>query len=894
MILSIAIGTVIGFILRTSMTEARLNEYHFLSLTSRNGAEAVVDYGVGQLIKRWGNQVSFRDDDLAPYHTPLTVESELQSFLAGAGIDSGTLALIGGTIPPNAQYYVNPNDPANRFDPHKGKIVLARNIEVFGRASATHPSIGSHTAYAVQTLQLRDAPLFSHAIFYNMDLEFHPGPTMTINGPVHANGNVWAVAKADLFFTNTLTTSQDFRVSMMRDAYQGNWSSMPGESSQSGTYVKIKDGSGNYVNPYRGSGATNYEASYYDSVSASFDSTYDNWREFSSNRWAGNLQTKDHGIPVLNPVGYGDYVPDYDGSTTIENHAYAIIEPNLPLSSPYHKAEGEEEKFARKAGLIMRVHRDLDGNGVDDDRGTGIPGDAVQLRKRPDADDSWTSHAMEWYEYHNVYNRLYDKWVANPDTDGDGNPDPQPTYNPVDVSGYLAAHNGDPSQVTESELQNWWNKPIQDPDNFATGYYVSFATLNRVDPTEPNSDLVTNTSTISRLDEDGNTVSVTVSEVSELAVNMRSGFAFQTNHTHSSNPAASDFTDYIDDQASFGSLLRGEFDEMFAAHPVEYEKDDNTDYNGDGDKNDLISGMIDKRIETTGGTVNVQKSRINLIEMNVSAFARQVEVYDGDTFQNYVMSDRYNGVVYTEFPTDSTHTPRSSDKIIKSVDNMGVLLTQGGGSDPYWGTGKVPDPSYNIGVANRDRGFTFATNNALYVLGDFNADGNLATPSGVPFTESDSPADPEPPVALAADAITILSKNFSLANSIYTKTGASNTEVCAAIVCGLMPTNKGGASVSSGGSHNFPRFLEDWGGRTFRYRGSLVALFESEIQNQPWGGAYYSPPQRQWGFAAEFSRGNYPPGTPNVRSYRKVDFRFLTAEEFKSRINDLPWTVTLN
>jgi hypothetical protein len=871
LILSIAVGTTVGYVMRTSTVEARLNEDHFVSLEARNTAESLVDYGVGQLVRRWDSQVSFKDDELAPYNSPLTIDAEIDSFLAQSSINTSTTALFGGTIPPNTQFYINPNDPANRFDPQKGKIVLARDIEIFGRATASHPVMGEHTAYAVQTLQLRDSPLFSHAIFYNMDLEFHPGPTMTINGPVHANGNIWAVAKAPLYFTDTVTTSQDFRVSMMKVPYQGDWSNMSGENSQNGRNVKITNGSGGYKDPYTGSGPTNKEASFYTSVTNNFSGTgYETWREFSSNRWVGNLQTKEHGIPVLNPVGYDDYVPDTTGSTTVENHGYAIIEPNLPLSSPYHKAAGELEKFARKAGLIIRVHKDADGDNVDDERGTDLSGSSyVRLRARPFPDDGWSSQAKDWFNYHNDYmdSAAYQSWVnAGYDSDGDGSEDPPPPL--PDGSSFVS------------------NLPIH-PSSYETDYYLSFSTLSRTDPTEPNSELNVNSSTATVMDPDGNPVQITVSEVIEVPVPMNSNFDAQDSPTAIPAGGAA-FDAYIRAESDFGTQLRGEFDEMFAAHPVIYEKDDNIDYNGDGDKNDLPSGMIDKRIEKNGSTA---ESRINLIELNTAAFARQVETWHGDTFQNYHMPHKYNGVVYVEFATDPAHTPRSSDKVIKSINNHGVLLSEGGGSDPV--LNGVPDPSYNINAANRDRGFTLATNNAIYVLGHFNADGDFGTPSSGSYVDSDNGGAPDPPVALAGDAITILSPKWVLSNSRNTNPTADPSEVCAAIVCGLMPTNKSGASVSSGGSHNFPRFLEKWSNKTFRYRGSLVALFESEIQNQPWGGSYYSPPKRQWGFFTEFRNGNYPPGTPNVRSYRKIDFRFLNEAEFSARKAALPWQVSL-
>ncbi len=848
LVLCIAIGAVVAAILRSSSSESRLNESHFMTLSARNAAESVVDYGVGQLVKRWESQVSFRDNELAPANAPLTLTEEIQTFLSDGGIVTSSLSLIGGAIPPNAQFYIDPEDPANRFDPQRGKIVLARDIHVYGRATATHPVLGERTAHAVQTLQLRDAPLFSHAVFYNMDLEFHPGAAMTMDGPVHANGNIWAVAKNDLHFTSVVTASGDFRIGMMRSRYQGDWSSMSGESDQSGKYVKIRDQNRVYRDPYRGSGAINKESSYYTSVSSDFSGTgYETWREFSSNKWHGNLQTRDHGVPTLNPIGYSDYVPDYTGSTEVANHAYAIIEPNLPATSPYHKGAGEEEKFARKAGLIIRIHRDEKAPfGKDDDRGTDIPAHAVRLRERPDADDGWTSYAREYYNYNREYVRKYDLgWRG--------------TYAPPPV-----------------------------PRDYSSRYYISFATLDRTSHTEPNSPLDTNEVTKTVIDEDGNSVQRTFTEVVEIPVFMDPEFQ------HDEGPAYSSGNryDFARSKISEGYELRAQFDEMFAVHPVVYEKDDNIDYNGDGDKNDLISGMIDKRIEMAGGTANKEASRLNVIEINLAAFARQVEDDLGDIFENYYMPHKYNGVVYVEFPTDNDHTPRTTDRVVRSVQNMALMLTQAGGSDPD--RGRVPDPSYNIGEPNRDRGFTLATNSVLYVRGHFNADGNMSTPSGGhPFTESDNPGDTDPPTALAADAITILSPSWRMKNSVQTKPTASSVEISAAIVCGLVPTNKGGQTISSGGSHNFPRFLEEWSGKTVRYRGSMVSLFESEIQNQGWSTSYYGAPKREWGFFAEFARGNYPPGTPNVRSYRKVDFRYLSAGDFSTRLDALPWSVTL-
>jgi hypothetical protein len=47
-----------------------------------------------------------------------------------------------------------------------------------------------------QVLQFAAIPVFQYAIFYNMDLEICPGNTMTINGHVHSNNNIWTTGSS--------------------------------------------------------------------------------------------------------------------------------------------------------------------------------------------------------------------------------------------------------------------------------------------------------------------------------------------------------------------------------------------------------------------------------------------------------------------------------------------------------------------------------------------------------------------------------------------------------------------------------------------------------------------------------------------------------------------------
>lgn len=819
LILTSALALMIAGTLSNAVLESKLNEEQIVSINVNNTAESVVDYGVAQLLKRWEFQTSFKDKELAPNAKPLKINDELKAFLSlPVGGDSpyleiSKLELTGGVIPPNVQFYIDPNDPANQFDRHKGKMVLARDVEIYGMAEAKTTSVKTKTAYAMVTFQLRDAPLFSHAIFYNMDLELHPGPAMTIAGPVHSNGNIWAVAVSSLQFNGVVTTAKDYRISMMRKEYQGNWSSMPGESGQSGKNVKIKDGDGNWLNSFR-TGDHNKESSYWTVRTPTADYQAQgkaNYKEWEANKYDGNLKSGSD-VPTLNAVGYEDYVAEYDNKTgqtqELQNHAYAIIEPNLKFDDPKYKNIGENSKMAREAGLIMKVHRSPDGsyqyastgNTKLKDPTTGndlrLPDNAVQLRSRPDVEDGWSSATRIW---------------------------------------------------TESST-------APAPSSYNTEYYASFYKLEREDSSNPNSDLVLDKKTITTKDKDGNDVDVEVTQVREIPIYISEDIK--------------DFDQNGGAKTSDGALKRADFDEMVAAHPFKTDSDGN-----------VQDGMIDQRIKD----VSNNDSKLSLIEINSTALAEMVEVHQGDVFEDYDTPDNWNGVLYVEFPRDPSQ-PNRTDGIVRSDNNMGLLLTNGGGAN-----GRVPNPDFNINKENRDEGFTLVTNNALYVKGHFNADGNMNTPSTTDFNNSDDKENPRPPVALMGDAITILSDSFKLTNTKNRNPGASETEFAAAIVSGLMPTNKNGNTVSSGGSHNFPRFLENWGNKRFRYRGSLVALFESEIQNQKWSTGYYSPPKREWGFYQEFAYGNYPPGTPNVRDYKKMDFRFLTKAEYDKKLNDLPW-----
>ena len=156
-------------------------------------------------------------------------------------------------------------------------------------------------------------------------------------------------------------------------------------------------------------------------------------------------------------------------------------------------------------------------------------------------------------------------------------------------------------------------------------------------------------------------------------------------------------------------------------------------------------------------------------------------------------------------------------------------------------------------------GLTVATARPLYVLGNYNQ--TNASNLGTTNTSTTLPA------ALVADAVTILSGNWTDANSAasVSSRNATPTTVNAAILTGVVETTQGNYS---GGMENFPRFLETWGSaNTFTYNGSMVKMFPSLYATNVWGKAdVYAPPKRDWGFDVNFNQAaKLPPLTPSLQ-----------------------------
>ncbi|HXM61021.1 MAG TPA: PilX N-terminal domain-containing pilus assembly protein [Terriglobales bacterium] len=201
---------------------------------------------------------------------------------------------------------------------------------------------------------------------------------------------------------------------------------------------------------------------------------------------------------------------------------------------------------------------------------------------------------------------------------------------------------------------------------------------------------------------------------------------------------------------------------------------------------------------------------------------------------------------------------------------------------------------------NGQGGFTVAAENPVYILGNYNSNctgaGGTSCTAGDPNYDGtwNPPPYVEPPHAAAgvlADAVTMLSNNWSdlaslgspsndagrPASTTYYRvavSGGKNINFLVNVCCAAWAVGDWG---TDGGLHNFLRQLENWGGQTLNYKGSMASLYYSTYStgtDKNGGGTTYEPPARNYIFDPLFTQPqNLPPGTPLFRDIDNLSYR---------------------
>jgi hypothetical protein len=826
MMLSLALILIVTSTLGYSLNERRLNHREAMRLEARNAAEAVSEYGLAQIRQLMDSRSDFSPTRFTSDESQ--VAKPATTFWAGSNVvTTGTNApeLIIGLVNPvtasatNTLYYFDPADPNNEFEPLKGRYAFRYDVKVISKTTVQPPTGGAggpQTCYMTQTLSARASPLFSHAIFYNMDLELHPGPAMTIIGGVHTNGNLYARKNSSsglaLNFVGPVTVAGKILASVAKfpavEADGGTDTIISGTdnvnySTAAGGLVGMKNTSNGMWRDQKWGAATETEA------------TDIQFRTWSSQTYQGNLQSALHGVQVANPPGITGYVEDPTPTNGVDNSvndARKMIDPPLLSSDTGYNAEAETQKYSTRAGIYI---------------------------------------------------------VANPSTTTRNGRMPNGTVISVPAGAYRVFSNNNTELVLPGQ-------PTYGVNN----------TINNTGGNRPAAVTAAGRRPVITLRSGG------------MTDNRRAVFTFGT--SRSATNVYSPRSLYLIDVDITELKLAVDKSVNAASSSAVYR----TTTPPDGTTTSALAWT--KFIHNSGASTET-------LDLSVAPLLTTTVI---STAAGTAMpAASWNGAIY-----------------IQSIDaetrkDSGVRLING--------RGRAPSKSDASGL-------TIATNDALYICGTFNADGTINTATTGTTNSGRYYESSETPCSVACDALTILSQprfsnngstvyqsdgwndglsayrmndsswssswattNPSSSNQVdglgttaiqprsnpwdntsaldgatrTTKFSGVDTEISCAFLTGLVPSNKNGNGQASGGAHNFPRFLEDWSG-TAAIRGSLVAMYESRVAMEPWSLRLYAPPTRLWGFNELFNEGRFPPLTPRVMSYRRVDFTDVTKAQY--------------
>jgi hypothetical protein len=185
-------------------------------------------------------------------------------------------------------------------------------------------------------------------------------------------------------------------------------------------------------------------------------------------------------------------------------------------------------------------------------------------------------------------------------------------------------------------------------------------------------------------------------------------------------------------------------------------------------------------------------------------------------------------------------------------------------------------------------GFTVASENPVYVQGNYNTNGS--DPFWGTATNPTPTQTPHAAASIIADSVTVLSNQWGDFNSlVFATNSGSRTPSAPAYYRTAISGGKnipfpqpGWTSVANdfgtdGGMHNFLRYLENWGGQNLNYDGSLVSMYYAEYNTGTYkdgpGGDVYSPPPRNYYFDVLFlTPANLPPATPMFQDIDSLSY----------------------
>ncbi|MCC5843978.1 MAG: hypothetical protein JJU05_06990 [Verrucomicrobia bacterium] len=589
-------------------------------------------------------------------------------------------------------------------------------------------------------------------------------------------------------------------------------------------------------------------------------------------RWFGeNLRTERHDLRQVYPPAFGDMVPLADGSPGL----HRIIQAPLRRSDPRLSAEEweellpiEQQKFSTKAGIVFQV--DVSPAPIPTLAAWGGLYDGTQLALHEDGRILYPTRVIR-----------FDNDTNRPVLDAHGN------YVFIDIPSTatrewfdsldhqeLLLRDNDKINITPWEARHAFLSTLYTEGQL---YDVSIRAF-RYEPSD-SGDYFRNGERHTRVEITGS--------IPRLHDNSPDGI-FRT-HYHEGSPGSSG----VFHKQTGRNFERDGQDRVtqWLLNSNEYGNFGNipADFLPDGGPAPRM--MWDSR----------RRQWVNMVDLDIGNLKKAL---DGGS-----LAPAWNGIVYVEFlhngaPIEDTFQDVHGNLFPyedRAYSRSGLRVIN---------ARRVPTTEGPDGL---DDGFTLATNNAMYVKGSFNADGNMNTGTAqepdVPSTDS---AKAEVPTALIADSLTLLSDNWndSMSRADVNRTRGSGVEgpnhrarpthleIAAAVITGMPPgdelpwDSRTVQFTHNGGPLNQLRLLEFFGEDVItRFRGSLVQLYEHTVSWEPWRLRYtYLPPRREYGFAQIFENGRYPPGTPTVQSFRRAIYRQIGPDTYGALANILKQT----
>lgn len=792
-------------------------------------------------------------------------------------------------------------------------------------------------------------PIFQFGIFYEDDLEFHPGPRFDFGGRVHSNGNLFLMASTGLYFSSKVTCVKEVFTDVARNGSPWtNWNENVFIKNASGSYTQLRNNMGSVLqNPVNGS------PRYSDpDIPVVYPST-----SYGSNQnlFQGNLLANTN-LPLNLPIKIENQInrTAFDYVEIIKRgKSVGDLYNNGGLLAPVTVANADSqtttgERYANKAGIRVSLADSkaqlpgcASGIGI-----TPVAGNCgVALNRKPDGTlnplavgeaNGYRPRPMtDGYQATEINGERFgigrEIWIKietvgfNPAINaiqtiditqdilslGVTQPPNAPSGNalPFTINGY---GNADSRSVIKLQRFNFYGSNSPNPSLSvvaADAPYITAATVdsythNYVEPaTVPSGENCPNGVTAPTPVDNGvlagdnrlhwrNTnliVGATKGCVVPFPINIfdtREGLFNEDTAVFNRTAAYPSGTvpwngvmSLVDiDIANLKRFLDGEFNATmpnntpFALSTLPVRGLRNTDIlNANG----WVFYVSDRRGD---GDFDGEYDMEDIYGQNDGILQAGEDINNNGTLQADYLNEavRYTGSNNLQFVS-----PAVAATIEHSFYRRGVRLINGQ---------RLPG-NYDSVNANNTQGFTVASENGVYVLGNYNATGiaNVGTPTAsVDYLPQNTPA--HVPASIASDAVMVLSNNWSDARSFrypFTLGNrlASETFVRFAMLAGDAksslngtPNQGGGDPRLTGGVHNFKRFLENWGGVRLNYAGSLINLYNAHNNNGAFKccGTVYSPPTRNWVFDATFLDPNrLPPGTPFFQAIRLTGFQRL-------------------